>query len=166
MLGEKEFKRWNWHDEQLALRLHTGGDTGVGFGGTYLTQTSHSSLAQGLFSAGLMIECHDCCFHSYQHDWSVSGLITSTGILESDESPEPFMLVLAYMTFLSNGAQLVHFFDPLIMGRFISDYFKKGWLSFYTWPCSVLCRFLPGLAQLDSLKRRILSWYPGFALSK
>lgn len=44
MFGEEEPKRWNRHDEQRA-----GGDAGVGLRGTFLIQSSHSSLAEGFF---------------------------------------------------------------------------------------------------------------------
>lgn len=148
MLGEKEFKK-----VELTLWAH-----GAPFAchrrhwWTYLTQTSHSSLAQALFSVGMMRECDDCCFPSYRHDQCVSGLIESTGILESDESPGPFIRVLAYVAFPLHTAHLIPFFDPLVVGKFLYYYFKTGWLTFHTRPWSVLCSFLPGWAQLDSFK--------------
>lgn len=99
MFGEKELKRWNRQDEQPALRRRTGRDAGVGLEGTFLIQSSHSSLAffRVFFSVGLMRERDHCCFLSRRHDQSVSRLIKSTSISECDESAEPFILLLAYM---------------------------------------------------------------------
>lgn len=91
MFGEKALRRWN---SQLSSWR---GDTRVGWGGgAFLIQPSHSSLAKGFFSVGLVREC--VCDHCWflRHDQSVSRLINSASIPECAELAEPFIPVLAY----------------------------------------------------------------------
>lgn len=111
----------------------TAGDTGVGLGGAFLIQSSHSSLAECFFfSVGLMRECDHCCFLSHRHDQSVSLLIKSASISECDDSPEPFILVLAYMALplpseLSGFAALI----AALWKSFCTFISRRAWLNFW-----------------------------------
>lgn len=148
MFGEKELERWNGHTMSCGLSVGVPGERlGWAQRGGFFCFSHPSPLWRRVFffPGGLTKECDRCCFLSRRHDQSVTRLVKSTGISERDESPEPFILLLAHTALPSLSS-----FTALIAASwksfrtFIS---RKGMVELLNPTWSVFFRFLLGRAE-------------------